>query len=147
MVFLWLAVLLLAVLAELVTVHFGVMFCAVGAAAAALLALAGLPFLVQVAAFALVSVLALGLLRRRLIRRFLPRGVPNRTEALLGQVGRVTEAIDPVAGRGRVIVAGEDWAARSTVAVPSGTTVTVYAADGIVLHVVPGDPTSDPSDS
>lgn len=147
MAFLWLAVLLLAVLVELVTVHFGAIFFGVGAAAAAVLALAGLPFLVQVAAFALVSVLALGLLRRRLIRRFLPRGVPSRTETLLGQVGRVTEAVDPVAGRGRVLVAGEDWAARSTVPISSGTTVTVYAADGIVLHVVPGDPASDSPDS
>ena len=35
---------------------------------------------------------------------------------------------------GRVNVAGEDWAARSADAIPTGTRVRVVGADGIVLE-------------
>ena len=102
--------------------------------------LLGVPPGGQVALFAVLSLVSLALLRRRLIRRLLPVGVPSRTDALLGQAGRVTEPIDPVTGSGRVLVGGEDWAARSTVPLPRGALVTVYGADGIVLQVAPGDP-------
>ena len=36
---------------------------------------------------------------------------------------------------GRVNVAGEDWAARSTEAINAGTKIRVIGADGIVLEV------------
>lgn len=140
MIFLWLIVALLAVIVELTTLHFGIIFCAVGALGAVVAVLLGVPPGGQVALFAGLSLASLVLLRRRLIRRLLPAGVPSRTETLLGQAGRVTEPIDPVSGSGRVLVGGEDWAARSTVPLPRGALVTVYAADGIVLQVAPGDP-------
>ncbi|MGH7592219.1 MAG: NfeD family protein [Gemmatimonadales bacterium] len=139
MLLVWLAVALVAIIAEMVTLHFGVIFCVVGAILAFGAALMGFPAETQVVVFATGSVLSLGLLRRRLIQRFTAHGVPSRTDTLLGQLGRVTETIDPVAGTGRVLVNGEDWAARAPVSIPAGATITVYAADGIVLEVAPGD--------
>jgi len=61
--------------------------------------------------------------------------VPSRTAQLLGQRGRVTEPIDAVAGRGRVVVGGDDWAARAEQPLAEGAEVIVDGADGIVLHV------------
>jgi membrane protein implicated in regulation of membrane protease activity len=47
----------------------------------------------------------------------------------------VTNDIEPTLGTGRINVGGEDWAARSTEPIPTGTTVRVVGADGIVLEV------------
>jgi membrane protein implicated in regulation of membrane protease activity len=63
------------------------------------------------------------------------RGVPSRTQPLIGRHGLVTHDIDPVTGTGRINIAGEDWAARSRDAITSGTKVLVVGADGIVLEV------------
>jgi membrane protein implicated in regulation of membrane protease activity len=54
---------------------------------------------------------------------------------MIGRDGLVTHDIDPTVGGGRVNVAGEDWAARSSEAIVSGTKVRVVGADGIVLEV------------
>ena len=61
--------------------------------------------------------------------------MPSRTEILLGKKGQVTEWIDPVSGKGRVIVEGQDWAAKSEKSILSGQSVLVEGADGIVLQV------------
>jgi membrane protein implicated in regulation of membrane protease activity len=55
---------------------------------------------------------------------------------LIGRAARVTQGIDPVTGSGRVLVAGEDWAASSASPLPAGAAVEVTGADGIVLQVV-----------
>ena len=64
----------------------------------------------------------------------------SRTEALMGETGQVTEAIDPVLGTGRVVVNGHDWAARSMDPIAVGTQVMVDGSDGIVLLVSPLTP-------
>jgi len=79
-----------------------------------------------------VSIVAL---RARLLDRVGGKGLPSRTDPLIGRHGQVTHDIDPVLGTGRVNVAGEDWAARSAEAIATGTRVRVVAADGIVLEV------------
>jgi membrane protein implicated in regulation of membrane protease activity len=81
---------------------------------------------------------SLGLLRPRMLG-WLGRapGVPSRTDTLIGKQGQVTLDINPTLGTGRVNVAGEDWAARSTSVVAAGVDVRVVGADGIVLEVLP----------
>jgi membrane protein implicated in regulation of membrane protease activity len=79
-----------------------------------------------------------------MVRRLSGRGVPSRTETLVGTMAEVTQSIDPVLGTGRVIVGGQDWAARSTNIVLAGAKVRVTGADGIVLLVSPAPmPESD----
>jgi membrane protein implicated in regulation of membrane protease activity len=80
-------------------------------------------------------VVSLVALRSSLVGRLAGPGVPSRTQPLVGRHGIVTHDIDPTLGTGRVTVGGEDWAARSTDAIASGTKVTVVGADGIVLEV------------
>src|SRR5438874_10863674 len=76
-------------------------------------------------------------LRKRSARRLGAGSVLSRTERLIGQIGEVTLAIDPVKGSGRVLVSGEDWAATSMEPLHIGAKVIVDGADGIVLNVTP----------
>ncbi len=131
----WLGIAVLAVIVELATPSFGWIFATLAALVSALSAWLGMPGLVQVSVFAVVLVASLLLLRPRLLGKLGARGVPSRTEALVGKLGEVTSAIDPVQGNGRVLVDGEDWAARSAHAVAAGRRVRVLGANGIQLEV------------
>ena len=134
----WVLVAIAAAVVEIATPQFGFIFVSAGALASGLVALLGGSLVWQVAAFAVVVTLSLTLLRPGIVG-WLSRapGVPSRTAPLIGKPGLVTQAINPTLGTGRVTVAGEDWAARSTKAVAAGVDVRVVGSDGIVLEVVP----------
>ena len=90
--------------------------------------------------FAVISVLSLLLVRPTLLRKL---HKPNRerlsnAEAMIGQQGRVSEAIE-AGGYGRVAIDGDDWKALSAdgSAIDKGTTVRVVKMDSIILTVEP----------
>jgi membrane protein implicated in regulation of membrane protease activity len=136
--FAWVLLAIVAAVVEILTPQFGVIFVSVGAGAGALVTVLGGGFGWQMLTFAVVVAASLGLLRPRMLG-WLGRapGVPSRTDTLIGKQGQVTPGINPTLGTGRVIVAGEDWAARSTSVVAAGVDVRVVGADGIVLEVLP----------
>ncbi len=131
----WLTVAFVAAVIEVSVPHFGSAFVSAGAIAAALAAFFGYGIPAQIGTFVAVLMVSLALLRSRLVARLGGRGVPSRTEALVGRDGIVTHAINPMVGEGRVNVAGQDWAARSEDAIATGTRIRVVGADGIVLEV------------
>jgi membrane protein implicated in regulation of membrane protease activity len=133
----WAALAIVAAIVEVLIPHFGVIFVTIGAIGAALAAWLGVGLPAQIVIFVIVLLLSLSLLRPRLISRMVGRGVPSRTEALVGREGVVTLDIDPTIGAGRINVQGQDWAARSAKPLPAGTRVRVMGADGIVLEVTP----------
>jgi len=134
--FVWLAVAFVAAIIEVSVPHFGFAFVGAGAIAAAATAFLGYGVPVQFATFVVVLTASIALLRTRLLAKLGGRGVPSRTEALVGRDAIVTHAIDPTVGAGRVNVAGEDWAARSAEAIAAGSKVRVVGSDGIVLEVM-----------
>jgi membrane protein implicated in regulation of membrane protease activity len=135
---LWVVLAVAAAILEMATAGFGFIFVTAAAGVAALLAALELPAAVQVGAFGVATLLGLLFLRPRFAARMAAKGhVPSRTDRLVGQHGRVTEALDPIAGSGRVLVAGEDWAARADAPLPVDAEIVVTAADGIVLIVRP----------
>jgi membrane protein implicated in regulation of membrane protease activity len=131
----WLILAVCALVVEALTSTLIFLFVAAAALLGALASLLHVPVSVQVVGFAAAALGLPLLFRPRLLQRMGGRGLLSRTETLLGSMGRVTESIDPVAGTGRVLVNGEDWAARSAAAVAAGTQVRVEGADGIVLLV------------
>lgn len=134
----WLAVAFVAAVLEVSIPHFGSAFVGAGALAAAAVAYLGFSASTQLITFVIVLSVSLLGLRSGLAARLGGRGVPSRTDALIGRLGEVTHAIDPSTGTGRVNVGGEDWAARSTdpgANIESGARIRVVAADGIVLEV------------
>jgi membrane protein implicated in regulation of membrane protease activity len=136
-VFAWLIVAFVAAILEVSIPHFGSAFVSAGAIAAAAAAYLGFSVPLQIGTFVVVLVVSLIGLRSTLVGRLGGKGVPSRTEALVGRHGIVTHDIEPTTGTGRVNVSGEDWAARSAGAIAAGTKVRVVGADGIVLEVTP----------
>lgn len=132
----WLVTAIVAAIVEISIPHFGLIFVSAGAFTAALVSWVGFGFEVQLLVFAVEVGASLLLLRPRLMKSFGSRGVPSRTEALIGQEGIVSVDIEPLIGAGRVNVRGEDWAARSGAPIPSGQRIRVVSADGVVLEVV-----------
>jgi membrane protein implicated in regulation of membrane protease activity len=134
-VFTWLAIAFVAAILEVSIPHFGSAFVSAGAIAAAAAAYLGAAVPLQIGTFVVVLMVSLAALRSTLVGRLGGRGVPSRTDALVGRHGVVTHDIDPTTGTGRVNVSGEDWAARSAHPIAIGTRVRVVGADGIVLEV------------
>jgi inner membrane protein len=133
----WVAIAIVAAIIEVSIPHFGVIFVSVGAVAAALVSALGYDITVQILVFVIALGLSIGLLRPRLVKQLGGRGVPSRTDTLMGHEGIVTHEIEPSLGTGRVTVAGQDWAARAASPLPIGTRIRVVGADGIVLEVTP----------
>ncbi len=131
----WLAIALAAAIVEVSVPHFGFAFVSAGAVVAAVAAYFGAPVVPQIFVFVVVLAGSLIALRSRLVGYIGGRGVPSRTQPLIGRQGIVTHDIDAVVGAGRVNVSGEDWAARSAEPIASGAKVRVVGADGIVLEV------------
>jgi len=133
----WIVVAVVAAVIEISIPHFGLIFVTLAALAAAGVAWAGYGTILQ----SVVFIVALGVtffgLRPRMMSNLGSKGVPSRTDTLLGRDGIVTFDIEATVGAGRVNVGGEDWAARSATPIPAGTRIRVVAADGIVLEVVP----------
>jgi membrane protein implicated in regulation of membrane protease activity len=136
-VFAWLAIAFVAAILEVSIPHFGSAFVSAGAIAAAAAAYLGASVPLQIGTFVVVLMVSLIALRSTLVGKLGGRGVPSRTDALIGRQGIVTHEIDPTIGAGRVNVSGQDWAARSAQTIATGTRVRVVGADGIVLEVTP----------
>src|SRR5438445_9890869 len=64
-------------------------------------------------------------------------GVRTNVDALIGRIGTVSERIDPVTGKGRVPVEGEDWRGASIMDTPidAGDRVMVVRVEGTTLFV------------
>lgn len=92
----------------------------------------------QFLVFGVSALFLLIFLRPRILAKIGPSpGVPARAEKLVGHRGRVIEAVDPVSGRGRVLVDGQDWAASHLHPIPEGAEIVVEGHAGIKLVVAP----------
>ena len=131
----WIVIAIAAIGIEVAVTNFTFMFIALAALVAGALAALGLGLPVQFVTFALSAWLMPVLLRKQMVRRFSGRGIPSRTDRLIGATGEVTEPLDTVRGTGRVVVNGQDWAARGASPMPAGSKIEVVEADGIVLVV------------
>ena len=134
----WVVLAIVAAVLEISIPQFGVIFVSLAAIPAGLAAAAGMNVAAQLVVFVVVLVLSLTLLRPRVMAKLGgAKGVPSRTEALVGREGVVTHDIETSVGAGRVNLHGQDWAARSVQPIPAGTRIRVVGADGIVLEVLP----------
>ncbi len=137
---LWLVGAVLLLLGEMfVTSGFFLTCVAIGALAAMVVSFLPVGFVVQILTLAVVTLFSAVAVRPFLLARLKLRGGGLRTnvDALIGKSGIVTERIDPTTGKGRVVVAGEDWRGATiddTVLEP-GTKIMVIQVDGTTLQV------------
>jgi len=108
-------------------------------AAAAVVAAIGVPPPGQVAVFAVVSVLLLGVVRPVARRhRHMPVALRTGTDALVGRRGLTLTPVD--AHGGQVRIGGETWTARTydeATVVPEGVAVDIAQIDGATAVVIP----------
>ena len=135
----WLALTLILGVVEVLIVDLLFLMFAGGALAATVAAALGAPLPVQVAVFAVVSVLLLVAIRPWALRRFKNQEPETATNigALVGRSAVVIVATSAVGGR--VKLAGEVWSARfdGAGALPVGTPVEVVLVDGATAVVAP----------
>ena len=137
MVLSWVVLALIAFGIEALSRQLVLLFVALAALLAAGAAELSLSLPLQFIIFAIAAIALPLLFRGPLLAHLGGRGVPSRTDGLLGETAVVIEAIDPVRGTGRVSLHGQDWMARCAVPVAVGKTTEVIGADGIVLLVEP----------
>ena len=137
--FVWLALLVLFIVAETVTVSMVSTWFAIGALAALVSALLGAKLWLQIVLFVVVSGVCLALLRPLAKKHFTPRITRTNVDALAGKTCLVTAAIDNIASAGQVKIGDVEWTARSTTGepVPAGTQVRVDRIEGVKAYVTP----------
>lgn len=136
----WVIVAVACIAVEITTKTFVTLYFGVAAALVAALSLTGAGPVLQVLAFAALSVGSLALTRPWLMRVAGASGpaIPSGVDAMRGRIGTVTKAIgdlDP----GLVRIGGEVWTARSYLDEPiaEGSRIEVVQIEGVTAMVVP----------
>ena len=133
----WMALAAVFVVGEMFTAGFFLLWFGVGAAVAGILALLGLSFPWQLAAFVLVSGVMLAV-SRRFADRFSKKQPPGiGADRFIGLKGLVLEEIDNASNTGQVRLQKEEWRADSETGevIPVGARVEVHSLDGTHLVV------------
>lgn len=142
MIMLWLVVLIIAIVAELISLGLTTIWFAGGALVATVVAAAGGPIWLQVVLFLLVSIILLAFTRPVAVKYFNKERVRTNVESLVGRQAIVISEIDNLQGIGQVTVGGQEWSARSAdegrILAP-GTIVRIMAINGVKL-IVAEDP-------
>lgn len=133
----WLIASAVFLLVEIMTLGLTSIWFAGGAVVAAITALFGVPFWVQMLIFIVVTLLFA--LTRPVAKRYLNSKVQKtNTDALIGQTALVKETINNMESKGLVQLNGQDWTARSFEAgeiIPEGSEVIVKEIRGVKLIV------------
>ena len=133
----WLVLLVVFLAVEALTVGLISTWFAGGALIALLVSLIGGALWLQVLVFFTVSIVLLILLRP-LVRKVLrPRLVKTNADSLIGSTCQVVEAIDNLAGTGRVKVGDVTWSARSEGGekISAGRQVKILKIQGVKVYV------------
>ena len=109
----WLAFFLLSLVVEIATVGLVSIWFAAAALVSFVLAAAGAPLWSQILTFFLISILTLVAVRP-IAQRFLNKKTSRtNVDALVGKPVRIIETVDNVNGKGRAVLNGMEWTARS----------------------------------
>ena len=112
MIWFWLILVAVMLIAEIATTALVSLWFVGGGICALVLAVLKQPLWLQIAAFAVVSLILFMTCREWLQAHFRPVHTATNIQRLNGAIGTVTKKIEPVTG-GRVLVNGQDWKALS----------------------------------
>lgn len=138
MMFIWLVVLIIAVVVEVLTMGLTTIWFAGGALAAIAVTLLHAPVAVQVILFFIVSLLLLFFTRPVAVKYFNRDRVRTNVESLIGRQAIVISEINNIQGVGQVTVSGQQWSARSmdnSIIIPAGAVVNIMSINGVKLNV------------
>ena len=134
----WLAILVILVVIELITMGLTTIWFAGGALVAACISIPGTPLALQILVFLVVSALLLYFTRPVAVKYFNRDRVRTNVESMVGRQAIVISEINNIEGTGQVNTGGMEWTARSSyhnVVIPVGAVVTILGVDGVKLIV------------
>ena len=134
----WLAIFIVLLLIEIVTMGLTTIWFAGGALLAFLAGIAGFELGVQIGVFVVVSILLLILTRPLAVKYFNQERQKTNAESLIGQQALVTEDIDTIKAKGQVEIRGQIWSAKTDEPdgkIPKNTVVVVNGIQGVKLIV------------
>ncbi len=138
MLYVWIAVIVLSVVAEAATTDFVAIWFFPAALISLILSLFTVPVWVQILVFVLVG-LILVMATRPLCRKFLkPKSEPTNAQAVVGKTCLVTEEIRNIDEAGEVMIGGLRWSARAedpTRVIAVGEQVVVVEISGVKVIV------------
>lgn len=136
-IIIWIAVIVLLIIGEAMTVGLTLIWFAVGAVGGLIAAVAGGSTLTQLVVFLVISALALLLVRPVAKERLMNKLTPTNADRVIGKTALVTEAIDNVEATGQVRIAGQIWTARSehNQVLAVNTEVRVLRIEGVKVFV------------
>lgn len=140
MLIFWLAVLILSIVVETITLGLASIWFAGGALIAIVAAALRAPLAVQIILFFAVSLLLLYFTRPVAVKYFNKGRVRTNAESIVGQQAIVTAQINNLQGMGQATVGGQEWSARSQdpdQILEVGAVVRIVAIDGVKLIVKP----------
>lgn len=134
----WLIGLAVLLLIEIFTLGLTTIWFAGGAFVAFISTLLGAPVWLQLALFAIVSLVLLIFTRPVAIKRLNKNRVKTNYEGLIGKVIKVTKRVDNLSQSGEAVVNGQEWTVRSLkeqVTFEPGTKVKIVNIEGVRLIV------------
>ena len=138
----WLALFVLFLVIEIITMGLTTIWFAAGALVAFLVAILGFGLGVQIAIFVIVSLILFVVTRPLAKKYFNQERQKTGVELLIGQKALVLEDIDTLAAKGRVEVRGQEWAAKTDAPdgkIPKNTVVVIDGIQGVKLIVRNGE--------
>ncbi|MBO4627808.1 MAG: NfeD family protein [Lachnospiraceae bacterium] len=136
----WLAITIVCILVELCTLALTSIWFAFGGFAAMIASFCADSIVVECVAFVVVAAAFLFLVRPSVVKRFNQRRIPTNVDTVIGQLGKVTVAVNNEDGTGRVSLGGMEWAARAANGygpIPAGEMVLITKVEGVKVIVVP----------
>ncbi|MGN0681833.1 MAG: NfeD family protein [Candidatus Fimisoma sp.] len=138
MAVIWLALAVIFLIIEAITVGLATIWFAAGAFAAFVLSLLNVPVLAQVVIFLAVSCCLLVFTRKIFVEKLRTGSESTNVDALIGETGIVTEEIRPLTV-GQVKINGQIWSAlgKDDETIEKDRLVKVIAIEGVKLIVIP----------
>ena len=138
MAVIWLALAVIFLIIEAITVGLATIWFAAGAFAAFVLSLLNVPVLAQVVIFLAVSCCLLVFTRKIFVEKLRTGSESTNVDALIGETGIVTEEIRPLTV-GQVKINGQVWSAlgKDDETIEKDRLVKVIAIVGVKLIVIP----------
>ena len=134
----WLIIFVVLLVIEFATMGLTTIWFAIGALGAIAVALIGGDLIIQLLVFFVLSVVIL-VSMRPFATRYINKGrVKTNAESLIGMTGKVTEKIDNIAGKGTVVINGQEWTARTDndiITIDEGALVEIKEISGVKLSV------------
>ena len=109
----WLALLIILLIIEIITVGLTSIWAAGGALAALILNILGIPLMGQVVVFFIVTFVLLYFTRPFAVRFINSQRVKTNYEGIIGKTIRIAETVDNISQTGMAVVNGQEWTVRA----------------------------------